>query len=386
VKHVQDEEFLRNVVRLRYSDSMNSLDVASIAAQYELGASAEARPFFIAPNPSNSNVIFRTFTSILPDLSVSGANRPTITLVPNDDAETTQRYMRPASAESIIFFAETGWPVSTVFRLWLDSLNHVPNASAARGGGVHRAVLPEYARFRRAVDLIQFLEDVSAAARVVEERERPLGRPIPAESVTADAQVEAAKNGWTYSAGSDPQTSVLSRRERRLVLKLNPQALASPEVLELCDLLGLVPGRVQYELSVGKLPPFPDAFPPERQESIDLVPRSPIQVLFYLAHGVEIPPEHMARGVARTTTTSDGRVFDWQKVTEGLFKVCYAHQHSRPANAYVAVHYRGYWFYIDDRDIASKQTFNLMLQLSRIDLGSSRGIRQGPVLTLPIGR
>ena len=34
------------------------------------------------PNPSNSNIVFRTFTSILPDLSASGANRPTITLVP----------------------------------------------------------------------------------------------------------------------------------------------------------------------------------------------------------------------------------------------------------------------------------------------------------------
>ena len=53
--------------------------VPSIAAQYELAGGAEERPFFIAPNPSNSNVIFRTFTSVLPDLNVSGANRPTIT-------------------------------------------------------------------------------------------------------------------------------------------------------------------------------------------------------------------------------------------------------------------------------------------------------------------
>ena len=48
------------------------LDVANIAAQYELAAGAEARPFFIAPNPSNSNIVFRTFTSILPDVTLTG--------------------------------------------------------------------------------------------------------------------------------------------------------------------------------------------------------------------------------------------------------------------------------------------------------------------------
>src|SRR5271157_4829502 len=83
VRQVDEEQLLRNLVHLRYSELPLELDVSSIAAQYELAGAAEARPFFVAPNPG-SNGIFRTFTSILPDLSVSGANRPTITLVPGD--------------------------------------------------------------------------------------------------------------------------------------------------------------------------------------------------------------------------------------------------------------------------------------------------------------
>jgi len=90
VRQVDEEQLLRNIVHLRYSEVPIELNVSSIATQYELAGAAEARPFFIAPNPSNSNIIFRTFTSILPDLSVSGANRPTITLVPGD----TQRRSR----------------------------------------------------------------------------------------------------------------------------------------------------------------------------------------------------------------------------------------------------------------------------------------------------
>jgi hypothetical protein len=40
-----------------------------------------------------------------------------------------------------------------------------------------------------------------------------------------------------------------------------------------------------------------------------------------------------------------------------------------PPNAYVAVDYRGYWYYIDDRHLASKAKSLLVLKTSRIDLG-----------------
>ena len=35
----------------------------------------------------------------------------------------------------------------------------------------------------------------------------------------------------------------------------------------------------------------------------------------------------------------------------------------------MAVKYRDYWYYIDDRDGVSKETFELMLQFSRLDFG-----------------
>src|SRR6516162_9714545 len=74
VHRVDEEQLLRNIVRMRYNESPLHLNVGSIASQYELSASGEARPFFIAPNPSNSNIIFRTFTSILPDVATSASN------------------------------------------------------------------------------------------------------------------------------------------------------------------------------------------------------------------------------------------------------------------------------------------------------------------------
>jgi hypothetical protein len=76
----------------------------------------------------------------------------------------------------------------------------------------------------------------------------------------------------------------------------------------------------------------------------------------------------------------DGRV-----LTRGLFEVRVARGHRPPPNAFVAVHYRDHWYYVDDGDAASKSTFTLMLQMSRLDFGRERlGAR--PVLTLPAGR
>src|SRR4051812_47413087 len=46
VQRVNQEELLRNIVRVRYNESPLSLNVQSIAAQYELAGGADAKPFF----------------------------------------------------------------------------------------------------------------------------------------------------------------------------------------------------------------------------------------------------------------------------------------------------------------------------------------------------
>jgi hypothetical protein len=51
----------------------------------------------------------------------------------------------------------------------------------------------------------------------------------------------------------------------------------------------------------------------------------------------------------------------------------------------VAVKYRGYWYYLDDRDQTSKMTFTWTLLLSRLDFGLEEQTGS-PLLTLPVGR
>jgi hypothetical protein len=383
VRAVDEEEFLRNLVRLRYNENPSWLNVTSIAAQYELTAQAEARPFFIAPNPSNSNVIFRTFTAILPDVSASGSERPTVSLVPGDDGTAVRQFLTPISADTLIFLTQAGWPVSTVVRLWVERLNGVPNASTA--SNPLRDQIPDVARFQRIAELLQAVQDRELASVVAEERLTEVSGPLPAEAVTAAAAVEATKNGLEYRPRDDGKTWALVRRERRLVVQVHPGAESSPEMIELESLLNLKPGQRRYEVvAASDGLPDPLRVPTEPSAVLRLVPRSTAQVYYYLANGVEVPAEHLACGLVRPPVDAEGRVFDTREVTRGLFEVHVSKGHKPPPCAYVAVCYRGYWYYIDDRDQASKSAFGIVLQLSRLDF--RRQQLGGPLLTLPAGR
>lgn len=122
----------------------------------------------------------------------------------------------------------------------------------------------------------------------------------------------------------------------------------------------------------------PAVRPSEPGTVLRLNPRSPIQVLFVLANGVEVPCEHPA---ARTTPP------EVTQLTLGLMRVRVCAGRHRPKDAYVAVPYRDHWFSIADDDTASKATLLLMLQMARLDLkGDAPGGASGPALTLPVGR
>jgi hypothetical protein len=383
VRRVDEEQLLRNIVRMRYNESPLDLTVSSIAAQYELDGSAEARPFFIAPNPSNSNIIFRTFTSILPDLMVSGSNRPTITLVPGDTGAAIERYLTPITVDTLVFLFQTSWPVSTVMRLWVERLNGVPNAASA--SGPPRCNLPDFERFRHVAELFQAVRDQKLATIHLAEHTVEVGGPLAAPAVTASAMVEAAKSGMEYRPRGDGTAWVLTRKEQRLVVDVVPEAQGRPELNDLAALLNLQPGLLRYDVAVAPgIVPDPLLFPGAPHHDLEISTRSTAQVWYYLANGVEVPPEHLAEGVAIAPVGPDGVLFDNRIVTDGLFAVHTHSGHKPPKTAYVAVKHRGYWYYIDDRDQASKATLSLVLGISRLDF--ARQQPAAPFLTLPVGR
>jgi hypothetical protein len=380
VRVVYEEQFLRNLVHVRYNEGPFVLNVASINAQFEVTTGVEARPFFVT---DATTAFIQSFTRILPFAQLNGTDRPTLTLDPADESETMRQFLTPISAESLAFLTQTTMPISQTLRLWVERINGVPNGVAL--GNQPPRVVAEYSRFRRAMELLQAAQDAGLVAVTAETQFVEMGGPLPAASMTPTAMVEAAKNNLEYRSSGDGQNWSLVRKASRLVLTIQPSGLQSPEVFELVQLLNLVPGERRYEILVGGGGPADPLLVPSAPVRImQVAPRSTAQVFAYLAQGVEVPAEHLECGQAPSFLDAEGRALAAGELTKGVFAVHCCKSLLQPAHAYVAVKYRDFWFYIDDRDQLSKTTLALMLELCRLDFGRQTQAR--PLITLPAGR
>ena len=90
---------------------------------------------------------------------------------------------------------------------------------------------------------------------------------------------------------------------------------------------------------------------------------------------------HLSNVWGPLTVDENGCPFDWKEMTGDLLRVC-CDKH-RPKHAAVTVPYKGYWFYIDDRDLNSQSTFTLLVELFGIEVRVGCG--GGFLYTLNVG-
>ena len=375
VKTTTEEQLLLNIVRLRYSDTPSSLAVSSIAAQFERAQNVQLIPFFTSAGADQN----RSFTAILPQAGVSAADRPTLSFTPLDDQEFTRKLFTPMTLDGIIYLAKTTWPISTVFRLYLENLNWVSNAQTASGPTPKTA--PVVDDFLRGISALQALQDRGSIVIGQEERFEAVGSPLPAASVTARDLIEAAKTGFEYRQDEKLGTWTLGRKTTVPVLLVDPDVGYSPDMFVFLQAFRLKP-QPRYDITQEALDPFLTTGARERGTVLDLETRSMLQALYYVSHGIDIPPEHAARGVLTVTRETSGEPYDWSRVMHGLFHVRSAAGDERPRNAHVAVRYKDHWFYIDETDQETKSTFSLLVEISRLELAGKSG--PGPTLTIPL--
>jgi len=130
------------------------------------------------------------------------------------------------------------------------------------------------------------------------------------------------------------------------------------------DSLGLSPEATEYTLSYGLVP--------DEENEIMVMTSSILEIINELAWRIDIPPDHIEEG--RT-----GSTFETAEHGIGpLIRVHYSKE--QPEDSYVAVRMRDHWFYIDDRDVASKRTFAIVqIVLSLTDSGETA---RGPVVSI----
>ena len=248
-------------------------------------------------------------------------DRPTITYSPVTGKKFAESLLTPVQPEALFALIQSGWPADLLFRLTVSAINGVEDA-----GGGNQA----NDGFREMIAAWQRLRD----ARVIGLRRSKEG---DAEKPTIVLYVNNSK--------------------------MTAQTTDDLELLR--EILKLDSASTEYTLSYGLIP--------DEANEIAVLTQSILDSMVILAWQVDVPPEHVAEGRTRATFVDEG-------LGGSMFKVHYSLEAPDPDDVYTSVYNRGYWFYIDDRDILTKRTFGvLQIILSLTDSGTGS---RGPVISI----
>jgi len=316
------QQMLLNLVRLKYRDSPYFLEVGSVTASLSLGASVGL----------DTKVDLGPGSDLLqPNAGVTYSQSPTISYTPLQGEDFLKSVLSPISLEALLVMTQSGWSIERVFGLTIERLNQLPNAPGASGPTPAHA--PKYKNFKRVLWLLRRLQ--------------------------VDDLIQIG----------------LDEKTKHLVILFESDPAHQPLIDELRSLLGVTHSEQPNRFEITS------NFLKAQEHQWDVRVRSIAGVLFYLSQNVSIPEEHVNAGLVTVTKTQEGKPFNWGETPAGsLFQV--QSSKARPTKAFIAVPYRGAWFYIADDDLQSKSSFMLLQELFSLQAGQIQ--RVGPTLTLPV--
>lgn len=313
------QQTLLNIVKLRYLDLPVFVDVGSIVAGYSMQTGVTANGTLSSQNAIQGNFAAIGGQAIYTD-------RPTITYVPTTGEKFLRGLITPIDPDNIFSMLQTGYAADFILGLTVESLNGVRNRSATAGGV--READPE---FIRALDLMR---EVQAAG---------------AFGMRLEQDKSKGTTGVVFFRREDVSPDIaLKQEEIRRLLKLDND-------------------RERFTLT----------YSPVRGAAHELAvnSRSMLQIMQAFASYVQVPEAHLkdhsALPAFGNAPTAEGRR---QHVT--------IHSGSdRPTDAFAAVRYRGYWFWVDEGDLKTKRALTaVMFFFTLADTGSTEPL---PLITIP---
>jgi hypothetical protein len=310
---------LLNIVKLRYLDPPIFVDVGQIVAGYSLETG------LTAGGNLPENAAFGGNTTTLGG-SVRFTDRPTITYTPLTGNKFVKALMMPLPPDSVFFMVESGYAADAVFSAAVGAMNGLKNQDSSLAG-----VSPADAGFVRALELLRKIQ-LSAAVGM---------------RIQQDVQKQQTVL-VTFRSKNISEETVKDIRELRQLLHLDPEA----------NELKLVFGAAA-----------------SNDKELAILTRSLLHIMNTMAAHVEVPAEHVTNG--RATPGFDSAPSGAER--ERPLRIRGSKE--KPADAFVAIQYRDYWFWIDDRDLKTKRAFAFMMMLFTL---SETGEKQNlPLITIP---
>ncbi len=319
------QQTLLNIVKLRYGDFPVFVEIAQVIAGYQLQTTVTAG--FSAQNyiPSATNVPAAIGGSAA--VGATYIDRPTVIYAPLTGNEFIKKLMSPVPPSAVLFLLQSGYSATVVLPLTVDSINGLTNES--RRPGMSRPADP---RFLRLTQLLFELQQANAL----------------------QIQIERAKdNTETVLVGFPP-------------VGVSPDLAA--KIAEVRALLRLVRPAHGYSVRYGGYS--------GKSDEIAMSTRSMLQVMLELGVLAQVPEADVASGKAVPGSTSTSAA---GATTAPLLNIMSGT--SLPPEVYVAVPYKGRWFWIPDNDVRSKLLFGSVMLLFSI---SEVGVKSAPpVVTVP---
>jgi hypothetical protein len=169
VASTENEQFLLNLVRLRYRDPPKTLGLSQVTSQFtydNLAAGSVSLPSYIgrpqvllgqgfAAGAGASSVInpLAFATTVLGPFQSHMTDVPTVTLIPQTGADFARGLVTPVPLERIVLLAGTGWDLDRLLRLLVAHLNNLENVPNLAGRGAE--VFPtNFREFRHVADVL----------------------------------------------------------------------------------------------------------------------------------------------------------------------------------------------------------------------------------------
>jgi len=325
------EQLLYNIVRLRYASSPYFLEISTVSTSATMAGSLS-----VAGNTASAAAGLSPNTVISPGLSYS--QTPSFVFQPLTGEKLGRQLLRPVDMRTLALLRTAGWNLREILLVLVDSINGISNAPAATQFAPE--TVPENTEFRHVVSLLDRLEGQGLIH---------LG----------------------LDSGVAPQDA---RGDIALSLQIDRAAASSPEGQELIHKLALDPANLTYHLAA--------AASGGGGKNIAVKPRSILAAMRYLSKGIDVLDVDARGGLVPVLRDAAGSEFVWATLMSGIMHI--SSSETRPASAYVRVFHNGHWFYIDNADLVSKQSFALIETAFALQAGEVPPI--STILTLPISR
>ena len=300
IQKTNDEQLLLNLVRLKYHDTPLFMEVHNIASQFTLQKDMGISTQLQA----GAKGIFT------PDASTFVEESPTISYSPLHGENFVQGVLTAISLKTIVLLFHSGWSVERVFKVCLQRIDKLKNAPGA--SGPTPKIAPKTGKFFKAAKFLQQLQ----------------------------------------SQGGLDLVYRVSKGEPQLVIRISEAFKNSETANQFARSINATIGQTSYAFGAPSI---------KDKQSIDIVTRSLLGVMFYLSEAVEVPEQDIVEGRVTVTKTDDGEVFDWAEITGELLRI--HNSPNPPVDVSLLIFYRNYWFYINDSDLISKSTFSLLAQI-----------------------